>query len=145
MLDVVEGANAPELTKLTESYAKKVSMSNPALPISTPIGGDTDQDAELDMNSRLKKLTTLGDIVLFMKGTPLEPRCGFSRQMVTLLDDIGVEYKYFDILSDEEVRQALKQFANWPTYPQLWVKGELIGGLDICREMIDSGELQEML
>lgn len=73
--------------------------------------------------------------MLFMKGNPSEPKCGFSRQVVALLNDESIQFGTFDILNDEEVRQGLKQFSNWPTYPQLYVNGALIGGLDILKEM----------
>ena len=81
----------------------------------------------------------------FMKGQPSNPRCGFSRQMIALLDESGVPYDSFNILEDNEVRQGLKEFSNWPTYPQLYVKGELIGGLDICKELAEDGDLIEIL
>ncbi|NXK69516.1 GLRX3 protein, partial [Sylvietta virens] len=79
--------------------------------------------------------------MLFMKGSPKEPRCGFSRQMVEILNKHSVAFSSFDVFSDEEVRQGLKSFSNWPTYPQLYVKGELLGGLDIVKELEASGEL----
>ncbi|XP_059472066.1 glutaredoxin-3 [Neocloeon triangulifer] len=94
-------------------------------------------------NEFYKELVNKAPVLLFMKGDPKEPRCGFSRQIVAILDGICANYSTFDILKDEDVRQGLKTFAEWPTYPQLWVKGELIGGLDIVREMLESGELQE--
>ncbi|KAL1997668.1 hypothetical protein VTN02DRAFT_1146 [Thermoascus thermophilus] len=72
--------------------------------------------------------------MLFMKGTPSAPQCGFSRQLVAILREHGVKYGFFNILADEDVRQGLKEFADWPTFPQLWVKGELVGGLDIVKE-----------
>lgn len=80
--------------------------------------------------------------MLFMKGSPQEPRCGFSRQIIQILKDHNVQYSSFDILSDEEVRQGLKTYSNWPTYPQVYVSGELIGGLDIVKELVESGELE---
>ena len=81
--------------------------------------------------ARLGELVKAAPIMLFMKGTPSSPQCGFSRQMVGILRENGVKYGFFNILADEDVRQGLKEFADWPTYPQLWVKGELVGGLDI--------------
>jgi len=80
-----------------------------------------------------------------MKGSPDAPRCGFSRKVCGLLSDTGVEFSYFDILTDESVRQGLKKMNDWPTYPQLIIKGEFVGGLDIVREMADSGELRELV
>jgi Grx4 family monothiol glutaredoxin len=78
-------------------------------------------------------------------GSPAEPRCGFSRQIVDILRQERILYSSFDILTDDEVRQELKAFANWPTFPQLWIQGELMGGLDIVREMVTSGDLQSMV
>lgn len=84
-------------------------------------------------------------VVLFMKGEPDAPRCGFSRRIVTLLRDQGVQFSYFDIFSDESVRSGLKVLNNWPTFPQLIVNGEFVGGLDIVQEMVENGELQELV
>ena len=82
------------------------------------------------------------DVVLFMKGTPTFPQCGFSGQVVQILDYLGVPYKGVNVLESEELRQGIKQYANWPTIPQLYVKGEFVGGADIVREMFQAGELQ---
>jgi len=100
---------------------------------------------EEDINARLAKLVKSSKVVLFMKGDRGEPRCGFSRKVVEALDDTGVEYSTFDILQDEEVRQGLKTFSNWPTYPQLYAGGELLGGCDIVLEMAAGGELKAAL
>jgi Grx4 family monothiol glutaredoxin len=96
------------------------------------------------LQSRIKKLVSRHKVMLFMKGLPSAPRCGFSRQIVEILDDSGVAYDAFDILEDEQVRQGLKEFSDWPTYPQLYVNGELVGGLDIVRELKDSNELEDL-
>ena len=85
------------------------------------------------------------DIMIFMKGLPSAPQCGFSRQLIEILDESGLPYDAFDILQDEQVRQGLKTYSNWPTYPQLYVKGELVGGLDIVKELQESGELMDLL
>ena len=85
------------------------------------------------------------DVVLFMKGTPQFPQCGFSGQVVQILDYLGVDYKGVNVLADDGIRQGIKDYSNWPTIPQLYVKGEFIGGCDITREMFQSGELQQML
>ncbi|MSO71476.1 MAG: Grx4 family monothiol glutaredoxin [Alphaproteobacteria bacterium] len=85
------------------------------------------------------------DVVLFMKGTPVHPMCGFSAAVVQILGHMGVTYKSVDVLMDSEVRDGIKQFSNWPTIPQLYVKGEFIGGCDIVRDMHASGELSEVL
>jgi monothiol glutaredoxin len=84
-------------------------------------------------------------VFLFMKGMPSAPRCGFSANAVGALDALGVSYTSFDILSDEGIRQAAKDYAQWPTFPQLWVNGELVGGHDIMMEMYQSGELEPLL
>ncbi len=85
------------------------------------------------------------DVVLFMKGTPVFPQCGFSAQAVQILSMLGVDFKGIDILTDPSLRQGIKDFSNWPTIPQLYIKGEFVGGSDIMREMFQSGELQKML
>ena len=94
---------------------------------------------------RIKQDITGNDVVLYMKGTPVFPQCGFSAAVVQVLSHVGVKFKGIDILSDPGLRQGLKDFSNWPTFPQLYVKGELVGGCDIVREMYESGELQQLL
>jgi len=84
-------------------------------------------------------------VMLFMKGTPDAPRCGFSRKIVKLLEDQGIKYSSFDILSDESVRSGLKVYNDWPTFPQLIVKGEFVGGLDIFQEMVGNGEFEQLV
>ncbi|MCL4138931.1 UNVERIFIED_CONTAM: hypothetical protein GTU68_065498 [Idotea baltica] len=85
------------------------------------------------------------DVVLFMKGTPNFPQCGFSGQIVQILDYVGTPYKGINVLEDDDLRQGIKEFTNWPTIPQLYVKGEFVGGCDIIREMFQNKELQDML
>ncbi|MBS0385266.1 MAG: Grx4 family monothiol glutaredoxin [Proteobacteria bacterium] len=85
------------------------------------------------------------DVVLFMKGTAERPQCGFSNMVVQILDHLGVEYFDVNVLADESLRQGVKEFANWPTIPQLYVKGEFVGGCDIVREMFQTGELKTLL
>jgi monothiol glutaredoxin len=85
------------------------------------------------------------DVVLYMKGTPVFPQCGFSAAVVQVLSEEGVKFKAFDVLQDAELRNGIKEFANWPTIPQLYVKGEFVGGCDIIREMHATGELKTML
>ena len=85
------------------------------------------------------------DVVLFMKGTPQFPQCGFSGQVVQILDHIGVAYKGFNVLENDDLRGGIKTYSNWPTIPQLYVKGEFVGGCDIIREMFQAGELQSLM
>lgn len=94
---------------------------------------------------RIKHDLAENEVVLYMKGTAVFPQCGFSAAVVQVLDSIGVPYKDIDVLPDPGLRQGIKDFANWPTIPQLYVKGEFIGGCDIVREMYASGELQDLL
>ena len=82
------------------------------------------------------------DVLLFMKGTPVFPQCGFSAAVVHILSELGVKFKAVDVLKDAEIRQGIKEFSNWPTIPQLYVKGEFVGGCDIVREMFEQGELE---
>jgi monothiol glutaredoxin len=84
------------------------------------------------------------DVVVFMKGTPMFPQCGFSAAVVQILSHLGVKFKGVNVLADDALRQGIKQFSNWPTIPQLYVKGEFVGGCDIVREMAETGELQEL-
>jgi monothiol glutaredoxin len=85
------------------------------------------------------------DVVLYMKGTPIMPQCGFSAAVVQVLTNMGIKFKGVDVLADADIRQGIKEFSNWPTIPQLYVKGEFIGGCDIVREMYQNGELQTLL
>ena len=85
------------------------------------------------------------DVLLFMKGTPVFPQCGFSAAVVRVLSQLGVKFKAIDVLQDPEIRNGIKEFSNWPTIPQLYVKGEFVGGCDIVREMYETGELQTYL
>ena len=92
----------------------------------------------------IKKEITDNDVVLFMKGTPQAPMCGFSAAVVQVLSHSGVQFKGINVLADQEVREGIKAFSNWPTIPQLYVKGEFIGGCDIVREMAEKGELEAL-
>jgi monothiol glutaredoxin len=94
---------------------------------------------------RIRGDINTNDVVLYMKGTPVFPQCGFSAQAVQILNMLGVKYKGVDVLTDPSLRQGIKDFSNWPTVPQLYVKGEFVGGCDIMREMFQNGELQETM
>jgi monothiol glutaredoxin len=98
-----------------------------------------------DINARIQKLVDANPVFLFMKGTPTFPQCGFSATVVSILDHMGVQYESANILEDAELRQGIKDFSNWPTIPQLYVKGEFVGGCDILREMFEAGELKAFL
>jgi monothiol glutaredoxin len=98
-----------------------------------------------DANSRIADLVTTNDVVLFMKGTPLFPQCGFSSKAIAILDHLGVGYETVDVLQDMEIRQGIKSFSDWPTIPQLYIKGEFVGGSDIMMEMYEAGELHQLV
>ena len=99
----------------------------------------------MDINDRIKEQLTSHQVLLYMKGTPDFPQCGFSGQTVAALNAIGKPYATVNILEDSEIREGMKVFSNWPTFPQLYVDGELVGGCDIIVEMYHSGELQKLL
>ena len=94
---------------------------------------------------RIKRDVTDNPVLLFMKGTPVFPQCGFSAAVVQILTHLGVKFKGIDVLADPEIRQGIKEFSSWPTIPQLYVKGEFVGGCDIVREMFETGELKTLL
>jgi monothiol glutaredoxin len=98
-----------------------------------------------DMQDWIRKEVADNDVVLFMKGTKIMPQCGFSMQVAQILTHLGVDFKDINVLEDMGVREGIKAYSNWPTIPQLYVKGEFIGGCDIVREMFQAGELQELL
>jgi len=97
-----------------------------------------------DVNARIQGLVDQSDVVLFMKGSPLFPQCGFSSRAIAILDHLNVKYDSVDVLQDQGVRQGIKEFSDWPTIPQLYVKGEFVGGSDIMMEMYESGELAQL-
>ena len=98
-----------------------------------------------DVNQRLRDIVESNDVVLFMKGTPLFPQCGFSSRAVAILDHCGTQYESVDVLQDMEIRQGIKAFSDWPTIPQLYVGGEFVGGSDIMMEMYEAGELSQLM
>lgn len=107
--------------------------------------GVTQSQQPISLDNRLKLLTNKSRIMLFMKGLPSAPKCGFSRQIVELLENEHAEFDTFNILDDDEVRQGLKKYSDWPTYPQLYVDGDLVGGLDIVKEMVESGDFADLV
>jgi monothiol glutaredoxin len=98
-----------------------------------------------ELQERIKNLVTQDKVVVFMKGTKLMPQCGFSNNVVQILNMMGVSYQTVDVLADEDVRQGIKEYSNWPTIPQIYINGQFIGGSDIMIELYQKGELQEML
>ena len=144
LTDTLLGADVPELVGKVKTHALTASIHSDEPPVS---GGATatGAPAEVPLDDRLRALTHRAPVMLFMKGSPDAPRCGFSRQVVELLRAEKVQFDSFDILTDEAVRQGLKTFSNWPTYPQLYGDGKLLGGLDVLKEMQEEGELRDSL
>ena len=103
------------------------------------------KDAKMSIEQFIDNEVKSNDVVLFMKGTPQFPQCGFSGQVVQILDHVGVGYKGLNVLESADLRNGIKTYSNWPTIPQLYVKGEFVGGCDIIREMFQAGELQQLL
>jgi len=98
-----------------------------------------------DTDARIGEIVKGNDVVLFMKGTPLFPQCGFSSRAIAILDHLGIAYESVDVLQDAEIRQGIKTYSDWPPIPQLYLKGEFVGGSDIMMEMFEAGELQQMV
>lgn len=120
-------------------------MSNPFQVVGGQAIEESVQNKSLELNARITNLINSAPIVLFMKGTSEMPQCGFSANVCKILNHVGVSYNTFNILGDMDIREGVKQFSNWPTYPQLYVKGQLIGGNDIVTEMMNNGELEDAL
>ena len=102
-------------------------------------------ETQTEASSRIAEIVNKNDVVLFMKGTPLFPQCGFSSRAIAILDRLGATYETIDVLQDPDIRQGIKAYSDWPTVPQLYVRGEFVGGSDIMMEMFESGELQQLL
>ncbi|XP_011553485.3 glutaredoxin 3 [Plutella xylostella] len=134
LLDRVDGADASQISAKVKAHSlgKGAAVSVAAAP-------------KQPLEERLKQLINRHNVMVFMKGNRDSPKCGFSRTLIQILNGTGVQYETFDILTDEEVRQGLKEYSDWPTYPQLYVKGELVGGLDIIKELLENGELDSTL
>lgn len=133
----VGGADAPALTA---AVAKAAKLSSAAVASLSSSKEATDVVSSESSDERFKKLVSQYEVMAFIKGTPSQPRCGFSRQLVEIFKENGVDYGFYNILSNEDVRNGLKTWAGWSTYPMVFVKGELIGGLDIIKELVASGE-----
>uniref|UniRef100_A0A7S2PUZ7 Glutaredoxin domain-containing protein n=1 Tax=Skeletonema marinoi TaxID=267567 RepID=A0A7S2PUZ7_9STRA len=128
-----------------EDYVIGTSSSSSSAVVEQTEDTTTSTTTVLSINDKLQQLINQHRIMLFMKGIPSSPKCGFSRQIVEILDSHHVSYDAFNILEDEEVRQGLKEYSDWPTYPQLYVEGDLVGGLDIVKEMEEGGDLKDLL
>lgn len=136
VMDRIEGAKVADVTKKVKELTSKLKLEMRTSILndkSDSIPDNKNDEPEEDLNTRLKRLINAAPAMLFMKGSPGAPECGFSRQTVELLNRLNAEYGHFDILRDQEVRQGLKEYSKWPTYPQLYVKGELIGGIDVLK------------
>ena len=120
-------------------------MSSSFNVINSEIKEISASDKNVDLKVQIENLLNSTKVVLFMKGNADMPQCGFSANSVAILKHLGVSFNTFNILNDPEIRQGLKEYSNWPTYPQLYVKGQLIGGNDVITEMYKNGELQEYL
>ncbi|KAI0346242.1 glutaredoxin [Trametopsis cervina] len=150
LLGRIAGADA---AALTDTIAKHVHTPSSVVPQShtekapaPPTEIEAEKlESEAQLDERCRSLMTQSRVVLFMKGVPDAPRCGFSRRIVALLRDHSIEFAHFDILKDESVRARLKVLNDWPTFPQVIVNGEFIGGLDILQEMVENGEFDEVV
>ena len=125
-------------------YGKYRVKSGRAGPQGRPQGAVPQKEANMSIEQFIDNEVKSNDVVLFMKGTPQFPQCGFSGQVVQILDHVGVGYKGLNVLESAELRNGIKDYSNWPTIPQLYVKGEFVGGCDIIREMFQAGELQQL-
>ena len=135
---------------LNKSYNKFIGELIGGLDILKEMNDTGDLKAMLDEARKSTEpdyqgLINQAPLMIFIKGSPQQPQCGFSRTLIGILNDTGIAYDTFDILSNDDVRQGLKKFSNWPTYPQIYVKGELVGGLDIIKELQESGDLESTL
>lgn len=139
--EVLEEASAPKLVALAKKFVKVASASVAATPAATT---DPAADAEA-LNARLSKLVRAAPVMIFMKGEPSNPRCKFSRELTGLLKEENIRYGYFDIFTDDAVREGLKTYSNWKTFPQIYANGKLVGGLDIFKELREEGELDSVL
>lgn len=134
---VLEAKAPPEANGATKNLSQYApGASDPSTAPHNP--SDTIESSKDERDARLANLVKAAPVMLFMKGTPSAPQCGFSRQLVSILRENSVKYGFFNILADDEVRQGLKEFSDWPTFPQLYTNGEFVGGLDIVKEELES-------
>jgi Grx4 family monothiol glutaredoxin len=140
VVDTLKGANPPELTRRVAALVQAHGSSSSAVAPSVPT-----EDKKASLHKRLADLIASHKVMAFIKGTPDAPQCGFSNKFVQILRKNNVEFGSFDILSDADVRQGLKEFSNWPTYPQLYANAKLVGGFDIVKELDAEGELVSSL
>ncbi|KAL1674450.1 thioredoxin-like protein [Schizophyllum commune] len=148
LLDRISGADAPKLAASVAKHTSGPSVEPQSQTSQAPAKASADvpmDESPEALKERMRALMNQAKVVLFMKGSPDAPRCGFSRKIVNLLNEQGVQFASFDILQDEAVRQGLKELNDWPTFPQLIVNGEFVGGLDIVKEMVDNGEFKEIV
>ncbi|KAF8520513.1 glutaredoxin [Gautieria morchelliformis] len=147
LLARIAGADASALTTALATHARDAPVGQARTERAPDAAGDAPAAAETDaeLEARMRGLMAQDKVVLFMKGSPDAPRCGFSRQTVAILRGQGVPFAHFDILGDERVRQGLKVLNSWPTFPQIIVNGEFVGGLDVLKEAVESGEFQELV
>ncbi|KAJ4784228.1 Glutaredoxin family protein [Rhynchospora pubera] len=145
-VDKLEGANPSGLAEKVAKLAGPAAIEKPQVNVEK-LSGTEDASGGVNkvLKSRLEKLINSNLVFLFMKGSPEEPKCKFSRKVTEILKEEGISFGSFDILTDDEVREGLKVYSNWPTYPQLYFKGELLGGCDIVVSMKESGELQDLV
>lgn len=147
VFDKVEGASPAELAEKVAAYHKATPATLPT-PAAPAASAPTSQPASqpVDLNTRLHQLINHAPVMVFMKGSPASPSCGFSSKLIKMLQSQGVtSFGHFDIFADDAVRQGLKTYSNWPTYPQLYVEGKLIGGLDIVAAMIEDDEFKDII
>src|SRR6201992_4541596 len=132
-------------TMVWDTYIAVSGLTDSCRPERLCRRGCAQKEANMSIEQFIENEVKSNDVVLFMKGTPQFPQCGFSGQVVQILDHIGVGYKGLNVLESADLRNGIKTYSNWPTIPQLYVKGEFVGGCDIIREMFQAGELQQLL
>lgn len=142
LIDCLEGADATALTERVNKHLQTIKQSIKTTNQSTPQSSApaTANGLTPEISTRLASLLNAAPVMAFIKGTPAAPRCGFTRKLIELLNANNIEFSSFDILSDQTIRESLKVYSNWPTYPQVYLDGELMGGLDVVKELIEAGE-----